>query len=64
VFFNIDFSATSYWQARDRMSTKDRLHNQVYWIFSIDGIESDIYKAVSKKKNYTVRHFKREFLNL
>ena len=64
VFFNIDFSATSYWQARDRMSTKDRLNNQVYWIFSIDGIESDIYKAVSKKKNYTVRHFKREFLNL
>ena len=64
VFFNIDFSATSYWQARDRMSTKDRLHNQVYWIFSIDGIESDIYKAVSKKKNYTVRHFKRDFLTL
>ena len=64
VFFNIDFSATSYWQARDRMSTKDRLNNQVYRIFSIDGIESDIYKAVSKKKNYTVRHFKREFLNL
>jgi len=64
VFFNIDFSATSYWQARDRMSTKNRLHNQVYWIFALDGIEADIYKAVSRKKNYTVKHFRREFLNL
>ena len=25
VYYNIDFSATSYWQSRDRMTTKDRL---------------------------------------
>ena len=24
VYYNIDFSATSYWQSRDRMTTKDR----------------------------------------
>jgi hypothetical protein len=24
VFYNIDFSATSYWQARARLQTKDR----------------------------------------
>ena len=64
VYYNIDFSATSYWQSRDRMTTKERLKNDVYWIFSKGGIEKDIYKAVVKKKDYTLRHFKRDFVNL
>ncbi len=59
VYYNIDFSATSYWQSKDRMTTKDRLENSVYWIFSKGGIEKDIYKAVTKKKDYTVNHFKK-----
>ena len=59
VYYNIDFSATSYWQSKDRMTTKDRLENNVYWIFSEGGIERDIYKAVTKKKDYTVSHFKK-----
>jgi hypothetical protein len=64
VFYNIDFSATSYWQARDRMTTKDREENHVYWLFSEGGIEHLVYKAVSKKKDYTVSHFKRDLLTL
>lgn len=63
VYYNIDFSATSYWQSRDRMTTKDRLNNDIYWIFSKGGIESDIYKAVQSKKDYTLRHFKRDLLS-
>jgi hypothetical protein len=59
VYYNIDFSATSYWQSKDRMTTKDRLENQVFWIFAKGGIEYDIYKAVSKKKNFTLSHFKK-----
>lgn len=59
VYYNIDFSATSYWQSRDRMTTKDRLKSDVYWVFSSRGIEKDIYKAVTKKKDYTVNHFKK-----
>ncbi len=61
VYYNIDFSATSYWQSKDRMTTKDRLENKVYWIFSEGGIERDIYKAVSNKKDYTINHFKKDF---
>ena len=61
VYYNIDFSATSYWQSKDRMTTKDRLENQVYWVFSEGGIEQDIYKAVSNKKDYTINHFKKDF---
>lgn len=59
VYYNIDFSATSYWQSRDRMTTKERLESDIYWVFSKGGIEKDIYKAVSKKKDYTLNHFKK-----
>lgn len=61
VYYNIDFSATSYWQSRDRMTTKERSVNHVYWVFSKDGIEHQIYKAVTKKKDYTLSHFKKDF---
>ena len=62
VYFNIDFSATSYWQSRDRLTTMDRLENNVYWIFAEGGIEEKIYKVVQGKKPYTVSHFKRDVL--
>lgn len=64
VFYNIDFSATSYWQARDRMTTKDRKYNKVFWVFSENGIESSVYKSVNKKKDYTLRHFRSNLLYL
>lgn len=61
VFYNIDFSATSYWQARDRMTTMDRKFNDVYWVFSEGGIEDQIYKSVINKRSYTLSHFKKDF---
>jgi len=61
VYYNIDFSATSYWQSRDRMTTKNRRYNKVYWIFSKGGIEKKIYRAVNGKKNYTITHFKKDY---
>jgi hypothetical protein len=64
VYYNIDFSATSYWQSRDRLTTMDRLENNVYWIFAEDGIEEKIYKVVQQKKPYTVSHFKKDLLSL
>ena len=61
VYYNIDFSATSYWQSRDRLTTMDRLSNDIYYIFAKDGIEEQIYKAVKRKKKYTTSYFKRDF---
>jgi hypothetical protein len=61
VFYNIDFSATSYWQGRDRMTTMDRKFNKIYWIFSAKGIERKIYKSVMNKKSYTLSHFKEDY---
>jgi hypothetical protein len=39
----------------------DRKVNDVYWIFSKDGIESKIYASVIKKKDYNNETFKRDF---
>lgn len=59
VFINIDFSAISYFQAKDRLTTMDRKTNDIYWIFSENGIEHDIYKTVMGKKDYTLAKFKK-----
>ena len=62
IMYNIDFSATSYWQSRARIQTKDRVKKaQIYWIFSEGGIEDKIYKAVMDKKDYTLAHFRKDF---
>lgn len=64
VYYNIDFSATSYWQSRDRLTTMQRQSNEVFWIFSKGGIELDIYKTVLKKKDYTLKIFKENNLRI
>lgn len=61
VFLNIDFSAVSYFQAKDRMTTLERKENTIFWIFAKDGIEEKIYKTVQGKKDYTNSTFKKEY---
>tara|TARA_R110000787_G_scaffold13633_2_gene42683 strand:+ start:1820 stop:3037 length:1218 start_codon:yes stop_codon:yes gene_type:complete len=61
VYYNIDFSSKNYWQSRDRLTTMQRKSNDVYWMFSEDGIEEKIYKKVLDKKSYTLSVFKKDF---
>lgn len=61
VFYNMDYSATSYWQARDRMTTMERKTNKVYYLFANKGIEMRIWMAVKNKKSYTTQHFKKDY---
>ncbi len=61
VAYNIDFSATTFFQFRDRLTTKERTENHLYWIFARNGIEEKIYRSVTKKKNFTSTVFKREY---
>lgn len=62
IFVNIDFSAVSYWQARARIQTKDRIKEaNIHWIFAKGGIEDKIYESVMNKKDYTTYHFKKDF---
>ena len=60
VYYNIDFSAVSYWQSRDRLTTMERKENDIYWIFSKKGIERKIYKTVLDKRDYTLNIFKKD----
>jgi hypothetical protein len=61
IFYNIQHSATSYYQARDRLTTSTRRESHIYWLFSIGGIEEKIYKVVMGKKSYTSSHFKKDY---
>lgn len=62
IGYNIDFSATTYWQFRERMQTKDRIKvSKLFWIFSEEGIERFIHKAVQKKKSFTLNYFKKTY---
>lgn len=60
VMFSIDFSATTYFQARDRMTTKDRLKNEIFWLLSTKTLDTKIYKAVMNKRSYTNTLFKKD----
>jgi len=59
VFYTLDFSATTYFQARARLQTKYRLNTDVYFIFTRGGMEEHILKALNEKKNFTLSHFKK-----
>lgn len=60
IYYNLEFSALSYIQGRDRMTSKERTKlNEVYFIFSEGGIEKHIFKRVSNKLDFTNSYFKR-----
>ena len=63
VYYNIDFSAISYWQSRDRMTTINRKQSDIFWVFAKDGIEWQIYKSVAKKKDFVLQTFKKWQVN-
>lgn len=59
VMLNIDFSATHYWQVRERLQDKNRTKEAlVYWVFAENGIEHKVYQRVQQKKDFTLQYFK------
>ena len=58
VFYNLDFSAVSYFQARERVSTRTKINAvRLWWIFSDTGFEKKVHKALSNKKDFTISHY-------
>jgi hypothetical protein len=57
VYLCPDFSATSYEQSKARTQTKDRLETEIFWIFSNDTIDEDVYKKVKSKGKYTSSYY-------
>ncbi|MFN3327601.1 MAG: helicase-related protein [Fervidobacterium pennivorans] len=62
IFYNIDYSFTNYWQARNRIQNRFLSHTpKIYWVFIEDGIEEKILRVVRKKRDYTSYYFKKDF---
>jgi len=62
VAYNIAFSATTYFQFRARMQSQTRTSaSKLFWIFSKNGIEKYVHKAVTKKLDYTLNYFRKDF---
>ena len=64
VAYNIDFSATTYFQFRDRMTTIDSVVSDIYWLFSDVGIERQVYNVVKNKKNFTLQYYDRTTVSI
>jgi hypothetical protein len=61
IFMNLQFSAVSYFQAKDRLTTMNRKENTIFWIFAKNGIEQKIYQTVKNKKDFTNSIFLKEY---
>ena len=60
IFINFGFSNTKFVQAKDRLTTKERTSNDVFYILSNKGIDNKVYKAVSNKKDYILQTFRED----
>lgn len=58
VFYNFGYSGTNFIQSIDRLTVKDRLVNDVYFVFPKGSLTEKIYKTVKEKKNYSDKIFK------
>ncbi len=59
IFLGIDYAALSYLQARDRASFLGRqIAPKIRYIFAANGIETQVYRTVREKENFTISHYK------
>lgn len=61
VYYNFGYSGKNYTQGRDRMTTKERTENNVFFIFSKKGLNEKIYKAIKSKKKYNEKLFIKDY---
>lgn len=62
VFYNFGYSGTNFVQSIDRLTVKDRLVNDVYFVFPKGSLTERIYKTVKEKKNYSDKIFKQDYV--
>ena len=61
VYYNFGYSGRNFAQGRDRMTTKDREDNNVYFVIGNGSINEKIYKAVKMKKKYNDKMFIKDY---
>lgn len=60
VFYNFGFSNEKYIQAIDRLTTMDRLSNDVYFIINPNGIDNFVFASLEAKQDYILSAFKKD----
>jgi len=59
IIYSLNFSATTYLQSKERLANKKRTKPiTVHYLFTKDGIDEYIYKAVSNKMNFTNSYYR------
>lgn len=61
VYYSFGYSGKNYVQGRDRMTTKERERNNVYFVFEKKSINERIYKVIKEKKRYSTALFERQY---
>ena len=61
VYYNFGYSGKNFVQGRDRMTTKERIENNVFFVFSKNDINEKIYNVVKNKKKYSEKIFIRDY---
>ena len=59
IFYNFGFSGTNYIQSIDRLTTKDRKVNDVYFIYGKGSLTERVHKVVKNKKTFTLKQFEK-----
>lgn len=59
ILFNFGFSGTNYIQSIDRLTTKDRKENDVYFVYGKGSLTEKIHQVVKQKKNFTLKQFEK-----
>jgi len=60
VYYNFGYSGTNFIQGRDRLTTKNRKENDVYFVYGKGSLSEKIHKTVSQKKNFTLKMYVRK----
>ena len=61
VYYNFGYSGRCFTQGRDRLTTKERTENNVYFVFGKGSINERIYKAIKSKKRYNEKLFIKQY---
>jgi len=57
VYLNFGFSGTNFIQSLDRLTVKERLNTDVYFILAKKTLDYQILKTVEQKKNFTLKMY-------
>lgn len=60
IYYSFGYSGKNYIQGRDRLTTIERLRNEVYFVFQKGDINEKIYNVIKTKKRYNEKIFLRD----